>query len=185
MSFNITALTSDIHYISFSVFTVCPILSHFQVCSNPATYFHSYQEFGHPPHPDIKVLSGNWSLYEDRPGKPGWISTKRGGVIEFNVKFGENPRLILGFLRSYEGLGDAIFSMPLINRRSVILPGIEKEQHASQTYSLNMNVKQEIFHEKFGLNGVLGWGIKPHTETKARIMAMSNMKFKLLYVIAC
>ena len=44
------------------------------------------------------VTAGNWTLYEDRPNKPGWISNELNSVITFNLKFGEQPRLSINYL---------------------------------------------------------------------------------------
>ncbi|CAK0802355.1 unnamed protein product [Prorocentrum cordatum] len=50
---------------------------------------------------------GGWSLAEDVPGRPGWISTRVGSTISFRVRFGHRAVLSLGYLRSYEGVGSA------------------------------------------------------------------------------
>ena len=47
---------------------------------------------------------GGWSLCEDRPGKPGWISTEPGSHIAFHVR-GCAERLVIGYMRSYRGMG--------------------------------------------------------------------------------
>ena len=40
----------------------------------------------------FRVLEGNWSLYEDRPGKPGFITTGPvNSTIDFDVSFGAVP----------------------------------------------------------------------------------------------
>ena len=61
--------------------------------------------------PGVHVTSGGWSLYADRPEKPGFITTlAQGGsssVVEFDVAFGSSPRLTIVFERSYEGFGTA------------------------------------------------------------------------------
>lgn len=56
---------------------------------------------------------GSWKLYEDRPGKPGWIADGSRGhsVLSFPVQFGSARRLIISYLRSYEGLGKANVSV--------------------------------------------------------------------------
>ena len=54
----------------------------------------------------FRVVQGNWSLYEDRAGKPGFITTgPRFSTIEFQVAFGAQPRISLVYDRSYEGFG--------------------------------------------------------------------------------
>jgi len=48
-----------------------------------------------------------WSLEEDVPGKPGWIAHAAGAEVSFDLNF-ERGDLIVGFLRSYMGLGKAL-----------------------------------------------------------------------------
>ena len=85
----------------------------YQTCSQPLSFYSARSHFnasdfyhGKKQDSGVRVTCGNWTLYEDRPGKPGWISTgPKGSIIEFDVKFGKEPRLIVGYLKSYEGLG--------------------------------------------------------------------------------
>ena len=44
---------------------------------------------------------GDWALVEDRVGKPGWIVTALGAVLELPIRFGAKPRLAVTFLRSH------------------------------------------------------------------------------------
>ena len=57
------------------------------------------------PSPNIS-LDGSWRLYEDRPGKPGWIAQKRGDWLTFPVRFSAKPSLIVSYLRTYSNIGD-------------------------------------------------------------------------------
>jgi len=183
-------------------------LDRFELCENPSTIYHANEMVTHSHVVNmsidgmegVDVRHGNWSFYSDRPGKPGstyfpfsshildagWISSSDKAVLEFKVKFGKNPRLMVGFLRSYEKLGDCELKLPLLHRaRTVLLPGIQTEHRTSQVYNLNMDVKQNTFHETFGLFGVLGWGVEPNSSTIVKFQATSKKKFKLVYVIAC
>ena len=55
---------------------------------------------------NVSVTRGDWSLYEDRKRKPGWITTgPNGSTIEFGVTFGKAPRLTLAWALGYEGFG--------------------------------------------------------------------------------
>jgi len=54
------------------------------------------------------TLSGKWRLFEDKPGRPGWITTKVGSTILFPIRFGRvRPVLAITYLRSYANLGVA------------------------------------------------------------------------------
>lgn len=55
-------------------------------------------------------ISGDWALYEDRPGKPGWIASEQGATIRFRVGVGAVPRLMVTYLKSYESMGEATFT---------------------------------------------------------------------------
>ena len=65
----------------------------------------------HPP--------GAWALTEDRPGKPGWISGgsydgKQAATepeLRFPMRFGRQPLLTIAWLRSYQGVGDALLNI--------------------------------------------------------------------------
>ncbi len=54
---------------------------------------------------------GNWRLFEDRHGKPGWIATEVGQKIVFNVTFGQTPSLAISYMRSYSLFGSAEFRL--------------------------------------------------------------------------
>ena len=62
--------------------------------------------------PHVRTSRGNWSVLEDRPGKPGWISDGAvGSSIGFDLTFGPSPRALIVFEQGYEGFGDARVSM--------------------------------------------------------------------------
>jgi len=51
-----------------------------------------------------RVLRGNWTLYEDRRGKPGWISHgPNGSTLAFELEFGKWPAASLVYLRGFDG----------------------------------------------------------------------------------
>lgn len=52
-------------------------------------------------------LGGTWKLFEDRPGKPGWIASVPHATHRFNVTFGAKPALGISYLRSYSSVGNA------------------------------------------------------------------------------
>lgn len=75
----------------------------FVICREPITSYdaHALATAVHPS----GVKSDGWSLYEDRPSKPGWITDVFGASIEFNLTFGAAPRLLLVYEAGYEGWG--------------------------------------------------------------------------------
>lgn len=90
------------------------------------------------------VLSGDWILAEDVAGKPGWIATAPGSTISFPVFLGQQPVLAVSYLRSYEGLGHAKFTLvsPEGSSYSVNRTGIWEHQTSMQTtdYFTNASV---------------------------------------------
>lgn len=127
-------IADTISYVFFHN-TVCHTESHIQltaqaeldklqVCSPPSTSYsaHDIHKTAAPKdkdkdidsydHPGI-VLS-NWKLREDRKGKPGWITNSADSSISFPMQFGEHPRLVVSYLKSYKGLGKV--RMTLNNR---------------------------------------------------------------------
>jgi hypothetical protein len=59
------------------------------------------------PNGQSPILGGDWRLFEDKAGRPGWISTKKNSTISFQVRFGDPPSLLITHLKSYEGFGKA------------------------------------------------------------------------------
>eukprot|EP00929_Paragymnodinium_shiwhaense_P095112 TRINITY_DN56084_c0_g1_i1.p1 TRINITY_DN56084_c0_g1~~TRINITY_DN56084_c0_g1_i1.p1 ORF type:complete len:532 (+),score=74.45 TRINITY_DN56084_c0_g1_i1:273-1868(+) len=66
-----------------------PILSVFPSCLQPATFISAAASFANTTkEADVQpvVKSGNWRLFEDRVGKPGWIASEAGSTIKFPIK---------------------------------------------------------------------------------------------------
>jgi len=121
------------------------------------------------------VHAGGWELIEERNGKPGWISDSQKSFIEFKVKFGkEDPRLIVGYLRSYEKLGNASIAFPRAKTTmNFVLNGF-LNSHASQT--LPFVIRNRDIGSKTDLSGL---------KTVVRITNQCQMKFKIIYVLTC
>lgn len=99
------------------------------------------------PTTDFTPLSvDGWRLYEDVRRKPGWIagapddppraSNALTPSLAFNVSFtSKEPRLELGFLQSYVGMGAARFSLAIgsCNWRFVLNASITERFSVSQT----------------------------------------------------
>ena len=69
------------------------------------------------------MRTGNWSLYEDVAGKPGWIATLEGKVaskLRFRLKFGNSTKLSIEYLRSYQVLCYLATLQP--RHRAALLP---------------------------------------------------------------
>jgi hypothetical protein len=114
--------------------------------------------------PLIGITSNGWHLEEDRPGKPGWITYSNSSSITYDVCFGEHPRLMVTWLRSYEGLGNVRMTL---NGKNVLLPGLwtssMDQSHVSQAFMHTFQVQRNELQVELGLSGVLGFSIPPHT----------------------
>lgn len=80
-------------------------LANIDVCVFPLTQHVAREPSSSSPR---SSATQQWSLYEDRPNKPGWITTTENGeAISFNMTFSSRPKLMVQYLRSYNNIGDA------------------------------------------------------------------------------
>jgi hypothetical protein len=135
--------------------------------------------------PRPRVISGNWTLYEDRPGKAGWTSEKNGSVIEFDVTFGNRGKLVVGILVSYEKVGDALLYFPESHPEGKAILSGKHTEHTSITvpkYLLVTNTYTEMGADRERGNN--GWDLEPNKSYRMRIETLSDEKFKILYVVS-
>lgn len=160
------------------------MIDRLRMCDVPTSVFNSLNASC-----DSLIQKNGWNLYEDRPGKPGWITEKnKGGTISFNINFGLYPRLTVVYLRSYENLGKASLSFSDILEKEVILDGLYSSisPKISQAFLLTMEVSREnCWQPELGLSGCLGFGIQPYSSHILEIRMLDEQKFKLLSVTAC
>jgi hypothetical protein len=141
-------------------------------------------------------MGAGWALTEDRPGKPGWIfdpaAARTAGAnqssISFLVTFGETPKLMVTYLRSYTGLGNALLSADEIPGKAIPLVGLydperEGQQKVSQNYLAKFDMSWDMIQLGYGVAGVYGLGIKPGATHRIRIAA--DGKFKIISVSSC
>ena len=91
------------------------------------------------------VARGNWTRYADRSGKPGFISTgPHGSQLEFWLRFGARPRLVLLYDRSYRDFADAVLQLDG-SELAVGLRGMRTDaQNITQTELLEFDLSQDI-----------------------------------------
>lgn len=70
------------------------------------------------------VRSAGWSCYEDRPGKPGWLSSVHGSSLSFRVRLSDAGYVSLSFLRSYEGMARARVALDGDEKAAQTLDGL-------------------------------------------------------------
>lgn len=82
-------------------------LARFETCSRKSpTSLDFSGQCGRP----LRAAPADWQCFADAPGRQGWIAraAERPGTISFPLLLnGNNATLSVGFLRSYEGFGNA------------------------------------------------------------------------------
>jgi len=158
-------------------------LDKFPTCLSPLSAYISNDPNSSRP----RVISGDWKLYEDRRGKPGWISQEANSCLRFPLQFGIAPRLAVTFLRSYTNISDMSL---LIAGRTIQLGSHwdDPSQHVSQSYTKFFNAETDMLQEGYQGNGVLGLDIKPNSRLDADFVLLKGvgmLKAKLISVVAC
>eukprot|EP00929_Paragymnodinium_shiwhaense_P098670 TRINITY_DN6015_c0_g1_i2.p1 TRINITY_DN6015_c0_g1~~TRINITY_DN6015_c0_g1_i2.p1 ORF type:complete len:616 (-),score=69.00 TRINITY_DN6015_c0_g1_i2:894-2741(-) len=102
-------------------------LNKFPACKAPSSYYSARRAFlKDASQPSLKptVVKGDWKLFEDRPGKAGWIGTRPGSVLEFPVKTSSlgGGAISVSYLTSYEGVGVCLLE--------AFIPGAENTKGA-------------------------------------------------------
>ena len=173
------------------------------VCLRPSTYFSSESYFNQKglsrsqltglQKPNI--TRGSWMLFEDRKGKPGWISnvSRSSMEIPFSLSGGHKASLTISWAHSYESFGDMRARVYRADSRSdstgwVVLPGkvsgARVSVPASETWDSDSGdhagkglVKQEWLDAE--------WEIQRFVlEVQAQKLHRAQ-KVKLLSVISC
>ena len=134
------------------------------------------------------VTSSGWDLFEDRPSKPGWITTGgAGSFIVFNLTFGASPRLLLVYEKGYEGWGNVNLYLghPTSwhgNHGVVLLQGLRTGGHnVTQAELLSLSVGRDTEGGRNNHN------IHPHTSWAMKLVFLSAppLKFKVIHVSSC
>ncbi|KAK3277416.1 hypothetical protein CYMTET_14579 [Cymbomonas tetramitiformis] len=138
---------------------------------------------------DTKSNDG-WRLYEDRPGKPGWITTTVDSIKTFKVAFGDAAILAVKYLRSYDGLGDVEMSVrntTIYAKTTLRGLWLDKSKRISTTQITWFQAADERNQGKLHDMGVIGFGIKPNAthEIDFRFTGRPGTKFKLIEIMAC
>ena len=141
--------------------------------------------------PGRALATGGWRLFEDRPGKPGWIATGP-GTLSFNLSFGPVPRLMLTYLKSYEGMRDVHMHFSGAPERVVTLSGLQDARgglNVSQTFlHVFPTLSEWAFHPELGTAAVCGFNIHSGENRTLYLDVPDDGvvgKFKLISVSSC
>lgn len=171
------------------------VLDQYAMCVTPLSYYDSRHPVRNASAPS--VLDGDWRLFEDRPGRPGWIATKLGSKIMFPVRLGADASLTISYLRSYENVGDAKVSVYRAGRRvgdpdhPVLLKGLwekrfslpDTEVFYNHVGLLNLAMTREeeqAMRQSFTMHG-----LKSSLDYELEIELVAGKKFKVLSVTSC
>lgn len=109
------------------------LLDRLATCETPRTAYMPTS----PPANGVATPSGSkWTLYEDRPGKPGWITTGPiNSTIQFRLRFGRQPRAAFSYLKGYdESLGVVELTVTDVRpgNGSAVSPDMERAWHTNR-----------------------------------------------------
>ncbi|CAE8615759.1 unnamed protein product [Polarella glacialis] len=154
----------------------------FHICKRPCSVLSARGTSTTQP----QVITGNWSVYADRPGKPGWISTVPGSIMDIPLCFGKKPTLSLTYLRSYEKLGKAILTL---NGKDLHLDGLwgdDTGQHFAQSFTIFSQADNPEM-QGWSEGGLFGFDIKPNSSHTMRIenLKLRNNKMKIIDIVSC
>lgn len=156
-------------------------------CDSPTSEYSAFDP------PSTGWHEESWPIVAERADKPGWVSQNAAARISFRVQFGKTPRLILSYLRSYQGLGQAVMYFEAKPQLRLTLNGLYDPsdaaygQKVSQSFLLAMNVNHQYFQPDRGTSGVLGFNIGSYEEhvVHFEMNPGQSTKFKIISVSAC
>ena len=156
-------------------------------CMRPLRHISAYD----PPAGWVRTALTNtttgWVLAEDRPGKPGWMSTTVDTSITFEVAISSQMTTMLAvtYLKSYTGLCPVIFSNSVNSRTFTIQPLWTRPFSVSYTqwYQASLQGFQDPDQGLFGL------GIAPGSTFNVTLTVAKGgpkgCKFKLISIVSC
>jgi hypothetical protein len=131
--------------------------------------------------PLVPASTVGWTLEEDTPGKPGWLSFIADQEISFDLHF-QHGDLIVGFLRSYNNLGKAHLWVSATGTGH-LGPGAATVASPLTLNGLWPDRKSEL--AKIQLSGVGKGTLRIHFRSLCHDRPEGNCKFKLLLLMSC
>jgi hypothetical protein len=155
---------------------------HFSICKVNAAVYDANAMHGRADSRGVRIAKGNWTLYEERPGKFGWISVGLVGArIGFDMSFGELPRASVVFEQGYEGFGDAVVTVGWRAFPRQLLRGRRADaEKVTQAQVLTITGTPETHNPK----GV-GMMLRARSWETLWVTTTTIEKFKLRYVSSC
>lgn len=132
---------------------------------------------------------GNFTLFQDVPGKPGWIATEKGSEMVFTQRVGPEPKVSITFLRTYTRAGKvSVFvtsrsiegSLAAPTKSSHGIPIVRLDGHWIKGFSQGASI---ILNRR--TNTRFASAVRPNSEIEVRFVLEDDKKFKLLEVLSC
>lgn len=136
------------------------------------------------------TIHSGWRLFEDRPGKPGWIATTPGAKIQFQLEFGSEKLIAITFLKSYESMGIAQLFLDDGGEKEVV-DGLysDKALRVSQSHTIWIQLTRGRNPGGFDGGGE-GFTAKIGRQANLTVVLLDSKrkgmsKFKVLEVTSC
>ena len=158
----------------------------FAICRSAVTVYDAHEAYaarGASPH---GVTSRGWTLYEDRPSKPGWITSgPQGASIQFNLAFGKTPRLLLLYEAGYEGWGSVHLNLGKPGPRAAKYLKVRALRTGGENVTQAELLALEVGADSEG--GRNNHNISSFANATLELVFVSQppLKFKVLHVSSC
>jgi hypothetical protein len=136
-----------------------------------------------------RVVVGEWALGTDkgRADKAAWTSSVDGSTLEFDLTFGQSPRITMVHTRGYDKtFGGAVVTLDNGSSNKLLLKGCcNSEMKATQGVLTVFNAGQDSMQQED--SGAHGFSAKPFSKAKLHIEFQKGEfeKFSVGFVSSC
>ena len=172
-------------------------LSRLRVCSRGEATIHNAYDAHHTTPAVTCVEAEGCVLREDRPGKPGWELFREGARLSFVASFGSKPRLLLSYLQSYEGMGEATMTIGRVRYALNGTHALRTSQVSTEFFLADGTLNQHdgidnvpeahLTGRPLGNAGAFGFGLKPNSSNVPVLIQLSSSvgRFKVVSLVSC
>lgn len=138
---------------------------------------------------DTRSTVRGWPLALDngRDDRAAWMASEDGSIVEFDLNFGQSPRIALVYTKGYDGtFGNAEFFMSG-STMTYILDGCCNHEKVTQGELVVMNVGQRPKKAAKRDTREYGFGIEPYSNATLSIKFVhsKSSKFSVSFVSSC
>lgn len=185
-----------------SALTSPELRARFAICRSPLTVYDAREAFaashGQPLSPAAiaaghrtDVHSKHWLLYEDRPTKPGWITADEFPVnplLQFDLAFGAQPRLMLVYVMGYEDWGQVELRLGHYSRRGlphIDVYGVPPKGHVGPNVTQAQLLALDVGQDSEGGRNNHNIPAFSNATLHLKFVSKPPWKFKVLHVSSC